>query len=106
MVFEVDPESLRTAADALARLPADIDGSPSVGADQVEGKLTGSVVGHSLGQTTALATQARDALKARFSHFSQLLAHAANTFDDNDMAVAAQLAAVTDLIPAGADDGH
>ncbi|MEV0342673.1 hypothetical protein AB0H49_26960 [Nocardia sp. NPDC050713] len=105
-MFEVNPESLRAAADALARLPADIDGSPSLGADQVEGKLKGSAIGHSLGQTTPLATQARDAVKARFSHFSQLLAHAANTFDDNDMAVASQLAAVTDLLPAGGADGH
>ncbi|WP_330233875.1 hypothetical protein OHA40_16270 [Nocardia sp. NBC_00508] len=76
-----------------------------MGADQVDGKLNGSVVGHSLGSTTPLAAQARETLKARFTRFSELLGHAASTYRDDDMVAAAQLAAVTDLIPTGAHDG-
>jgi hypothetical protein len=105
-LFEVNPETLRAAAAALALLPADIDGAPPLDADQIDGKLKGSVVGDRLGKTTPLAGHAREMLKARFSHFSELLAHAASTFHDNDIEVAAQLATVTDLIPAGVDDGN
>ncbi|MEU2030159.1 hypothetical protein [Nocardia amamiensis] len=105
-MFNVNPESLRTAAQALAVLPTEIDGAAALGADLVDGKLNGSAVGHSLGQTTLLAAQARETLKARFTQFSQLLEHAASTYRDDDMVAAAQLAAVTDLIPTGAHDGN
>ncbi|UAK34655.1 hypothetical protein K8O92_12900 [Nocardia asteroides] len=105
-MFDVNPESLRTAAQALAALPTEIDVTAPLGADQVDGKLNGSAVGHSLGQTTTLADRAREALQARFTRFSELLEHAANTYRDDDLAAAAQLAAVTDLIPTGVDDGN
>ncbi len=45
-------------------------------------------------------------MQARFTRFSELLEHAANTYRDDDLAAAAQLAAVTDLIPTGVDDGN
>ncbi|MFI9632345.1 hypothetical protein ACIHAX_06595 [Nocardia sp. NPDC051929] len=106
LVFDVNPESLRTAAQALAVLPAQMDEVASLGADQVDGKLDGSAVGHSLGQTTSLGSRARETLKARFIRFSELLEHAASTYRDDDMAAAAQLAAVTDLIPTDSHDGN
>ncbi|MFI2281469.1 hypothetical protein [Nocardia beijingensis] len=105
-MFDVNPEGLRAAAQALAGLPAQMDEVAPLGADQVDGKLGGSAVGHSLGQTTSLAFHARETLKARFIRFSELLEHAASTYRDGDMAAAAQLAEVTDLIPTGSDDGN
>ncbi|MFE7743364.1 hypothetical protein [Nocardia sp. NPDC057455] len=105
-MFEVNPENLRTAAQALAVLPTEIDAAAPLGADQVDGKLNGSAVGHSLEQTTQLAAQARETLKARFTRLSELLEHAASTYHDDDMAAATQLAAVTDLVPTGVHDGN
>ncbi|WP_157171003.1 hypothetical protein [Nocardia araoensis] len=104
-MFDVNPESLRAAAQALAVLPEQMDEVAPLGADHVDGKLDGSAVGHSLGQTTSLASQVRETLKAGFTRFAELLEHAASTYRDDDMAAAAQLAAVTDLIPTGAHDG-
>ncbi|MGW4738510.1 hypothetical protein [Nocardia xishanensis] len=102
MSFEVNPDSLRSAAGEIAALPAEVDGAAHLGAGPVADKLKGSAVGTALGKSDPLSRRAKDVLKARYNQFAGLLALSADTFRDSDLDAANRIAAVPDINSAAA----
>ncbi|MFD3508797.1 hypothetical protein [Nocardia sp. NPDC058666] len=97
MAFEVNPDSLRSAAGAVAMVPAEVDRAPYLGAAPNVGKLRGSVIGGALNQSDPASKRAKDVVKARFNQFSSVLAISAETFRDTDLDAAARIAAIGDI---------
>ncbi|MBF6518929.1 hypothetical protein [Nocardia farcinica] len=77
MAFEVDPDSLRQAAAALALLPNEIEKAKRLDAGAAARALPGSAVGVSLSASDGHSTTAKKVLKARFNHWSGLMVVAA-----------------------------
>lgn len=97
MSFEVNPEGLRLAAGAMALLPKEIDDAPHLGAEPVAKALPGSAVGAALGTADPASRTAKDVLKARFNHFSAILALSADQYHGTDADAARRIAAVANL---------
>ncbi|MBF6230584.1 hypothetical protein [Nocardia farcinica] len=97
MAFEVDPDSLRQAAAALALLPNEIEKAKRLDAGAAARALPGSAVGVSLSASDGHSTTAKNVLKARFNHLSGLMALSANKYQGSDADAARRLAAVADL---------
>ncbi|MET8654276.1 hypothetical protein [Nocardia aurea] len=101
MSFEVNPDSLRSAAGSLAALPDRIDAAPFLGAAPMADKLKGSTVGATLGRSDPLSRRAKDVLKARYNQFASVLAISAESFQDSDVDAATRIVAVGDINSAG-----
>ena len=97
MSIEVDEDSLRQAAAALALLPSEIDGVPKLDAERVGNMLKGSAVGGALLGSNPASTRAKNLLNARFNQLSGLLAMSANSFHGTDVDAAERLAAAGEL---------
>jgi len=94
--FEVDKESLGTAATALSLLPRDINQVAPLGAEAVSKALPGSDVGTALGKADAACTTAKAVLTGRFNEFAALLQLSADEFSGQDEDAANRIAAVSD----------
>ena len=97
MSIEVDEDSLRQAAAALALLPSDIDAVPKLDAERAGNTLKGSAIGAALMSSNPASTRAKNLLNARFNQLSGLLAMSANSFTGTDVDAAHRLAAAVDL---------
>ncbi|MGV9674833.1 hypothetical protein ACWDSJ_06110 [Nocardia sp. NPDC003482] len=97
MPFEVNPDSLRQAAAALALLPEEIDHAPQVKSQPVADALKGSAVGDVLAGLDAVSSLAKAVLQARFNEFSGALALSADKFHGSDVDAAQRIATVADF---------
>ena len=97
MALDVDTDSLRRAAAALALLQKEIDQAPPLNAQPVADALPGSQVSASLNGLDQVSATAKAVLQARFNEFSGLLAMSADQFDGNEEDSADRLASVADL---------
>ncbi|MBY8860809.1 hypothetical protein K7711_30345 [Nocardia sp. CA2R105] len=97
MSLDVNPDSLRQAAAAMALLPQEIDKAAMPKTDAVANALKGSAVGGALDGLETATKTAKAVLEARFNEFSGLLALSADQYKDSDLATAKRLSQVTDL---------
>jgi len=97
MAIEVDQDSLRQAAAALALLPSDLDSVPELDAERCGQSPSGSTIGAALMRANPASTRAKKLLKARFNQLSGLMAMSANSFQGSDDEAARRIAEAGDI---------
>ncbi|MBO0853135.1 MAG: hypothetical protein J2P18_05135 [Nocardia sp.] len=97
MGLDVNPNTLRQVAGALALLPQDINAAGAVDVGPAVSLLKGSSVGKALSETGKADSTARAVLEARFNEFSGQLAMSADMYKNSDDDAANRLKSVADL---------
>lgn len=97
MSTDVDPESLRAAAGVLADLPEVIKSAPPLGNDSVKPSLAGLSITAALDSVATASAQARLTVSARYDEFAAQLAKSADEYENSDVDVANNLAAIPNL---------